>query len=72
MSRLEEIIQKHPAAYKAFTDDDADLMTLPEFYTDLYEYYLSSGEMPYGVAKARTGDPYNWIAERLDAHATGW
>lgn len=30
----------------------------------LYEHFTSNGEMPYGVAKARTGDPYNWIADR--------
>jgi len=35
-------------------------------YDALYDYYTSSGEMPYGVAKARTGDPYNWISYRLD------
>lgn len=35
-------------------------------YDALYDYYTSSGEMPYGVAKARTGDPYNWISFRLD------
>jgi hypothetical protein len=28
---------------------------------------MDSGEMPYGVAKARTGDPYNWITDRLSA-----
>jgi len=26
-------------------------------YEALYDYYLDHGEMPYGVAKARTGDP---------------
>ena len=31
----------------------------------LYDYYFLSGEMPYGVAKARTGDPDNWIADRF-------
>ena len=23
-------------------------------------------DMPYGVLKARSGDPYEWIANRLD------
>ena len=30
----------------------------------LTEYYAD--EMPYGVAKARDGDPDQWIFERLD------
>ncbi len=29
-----------------------------------YEYYLP--EMPYGTAKARDGDPYEWVAQKLD------
>ena len=28
-----------------------------EVYEDLYDYYANSGEMPYGVMKARTGTP---------------
>ena len=35
-------------------------------FADLYEYYYNNGEMPYGTAKARDGDPYEWIADRLD------
>ena len=33
---------------------------------DLYSYYLDSGEMPYGTAKARDGDPVEFIMDRLD------
>jgi hypothetical protein len=36
-------------------------------YTALYDYYLDSGEMPYGVAKAREGDPYDWISSQLES-----
>jgi hypothetical protein len=32
----------------------------------LYDYYVNKGEMPYGTAKARTGDPYEWVSDRLD------
>ncbi len=35
-------------------------------YDKLYEYFCNSGEMPYGIAKARTGDPDLWILERLE------
>jgi len=31
----------------------------------LYDHFASSGDMPYGVAKARTGDPDNWIADEM-------
>ena len=31
----------------------------------LFDYYMDSGEMPYGVMKARTGDPLNWISDRV-------
>jgi hypothetical protein len=30
-----------------------------------YEYYSNNGEMPYGVAKARTGDPYDWVDAKV-------
>ena len=36
-----------------------------EVYEDLYDYYANSGEMPYGIMKAREGDPDVWIIDRL-------
>ena len=36
-----------------------------EVYEDLYNYYANSGEMPYGVMKARTGMPDEWIIDRV-------
>jgi hypothetical protein len=36
-----------------------------DLYHALYDYYSDNGEMPYGTMKARTGDPYNWISDRL-------
>ncbi len=39
-----------------------------EAYGKLYEYFaFESCEMPYGIAKARTGDPDYWILEYLEA-----
>jgi Protein of unknwon function (DUF3008) len=35
-------------------------------YNTLFDYYSGNGEMPYGVQKARSGDPYEWISQRLD------
>ena len=38
-----------------------------ESYDKLYEYFaFESNEMPYGVAKARTGEPDIWILEYLE------
>jgi hypothetical protein len=36
-----------------------------DLYEALYDYYADAGEMPYGVAKARTGDPHQWVEERF-------
>ena len=36
-----------------------------DLYDALYDYYSANGEMPYGVQKARTGDPDEWVADRL-------
>ena len=49
---------------KQWLDGDIDFYALPQGTVDaLYEYY--SDEMPYGVAKARTGEPDEWIEDRL-------
>ena len=38
-----------------------------KLYDKLYQYYaFEIYEMPYGTAKARDGDPFNWITERID------
>jgi hypothetical protein len=29
------------------------------------EFTMTNGEMPYGVQKARTGDPYTWVSDWL-------
>ncbi len=34
-----------------------------DVYQRLFEHY--GEEIPYGIAKARTGDPYAWIERRL-------
>lgn len=35
-------------------------------YQALFDFYISVGEMPYGVAKARDGDPHSWIIDQLE------
>lgn len=58
------------ARHGIHTVDDLDqaLNLFSTAFDDLYEYYLNSGEMPYGVAKARTGDPGTWIYEQVAKH----
>jgi hypothetical protein len=61
---LQHILDRFPAEVKAF-EQGGDLED--NLYDALFDYYLSSGEMPYGTAKARTGDPYEWVTQRLVA-----
>jgi hypothetical protein len=46
--------------FEAGDELDSDL------YDALFDYYASRGDMPYGTMKARTGDPFEWITDRLD------
>ena len=60
---LQHIISKYKHEVKNFINGeelDSDL------YDALFDYYASSGEMPYGTMKARTGDPFEWITQRFD------
>lgn len=59
------IMAKHPEDV-AKMKQTGDLDSGSELYMDLYSYYLDSGEMPYGTAKARDGDPVEFIMDRLD------
>lgn len=36
-----------------------------DFYDEVYAYFVNNGDMPYGIAKARDGDPTEWIYEEL-------
>lgn len=37
-----------------------------DLYHALYDYYSDHGEMPYGVAKGRDGDPYEWVHMKFE------
>ena len=59
------VIQKYPQEWKKFLDT-GDLMDAPNIYEKLFVYFhFDRGEMPYSTAKARDGDPYVWIADKL-------
>jgi hypothetical protein len=45
------------ADFKQTGDMDEDL------FQALYDYYFD--DMPYGVKKAKSGDPYEWVADRF-------
>lgn len=40
-----------------------------ELFEILFQHY--EPEMPYGTAKARTGDPYEWIRRRIEQERGG-
>jgi hypothetical protein len=65
---LEHIVNRFKHETKTFlnTGEMSD-----NLYDALYDYYLDRGDMPYGVAKAREGDPYTWIAARFEADIDG-
>jgi hypothetical protein len=42
-----------------------------DLYEALFDYYSDAGEIPYGIAKARDGDPMEWVAANLQSHLSG-
>jgi hypothetical protein len=42
-----------------------------DLYEALFDYYSDAGEIPYGIAKARDGDPMEWVAANLQSHLAG-
>jgi len=63
---LDNILAKHRESFESVMRGESALYDHNEFFDELYEYYVNSGEMPYGIAKARDGDPDQWIQEELD------
>jgi hypothetical protein len=62
---VQSILAKHPKAAAALKQG-ADIMDFDDLYDDLYSYFADSGDMPYGIQKAREGDPYEWVQDTLD------
>jgi len=63
MTEIEEI-KEIIESFDVKSIDDIEVGT--DVYDELFGYYMESGEMPYGVMKARTGDPCEWICMRLE------
>lgn len=53
---------------RSWLEGDIDWYDMPQATQDaLYEHYtVTDPIMPYGIMKARTGDPDVWIANRLE------
>ena len=59
---MEHIISKFKHEVKNFlSGDELD----SDLYDALFDYYLDQGNIPYGVAKARTGDPFEWVSNKF-------
>ena len=63
---VQKILDQNAESYQAVLAGE-DLITFGKLYRELLSYYMSNGEMPYAVAKAREGDPEAWIMDRLDS-----
>jgi len=50
----------------AIEQDKKELDMESPLYDKLYNYFANSGDMPYGIQKARTGDPDAWILDHLN------
>jgi len=64
-SAVMDILAKHPAEYKELKDGES-LYDQEKLFDALFQHFSATGEMPYGTQKARDGDPYEWIEDKLD------
>ncbi|CAB4241826.1 hypothetical protein UFOVP71_364 [uncultured Caudovirales phage] len=64
---LQAILSQYADSYAEFKEG-GDIEDNQDFYDALYTYFADEvHEMPYGVQKARDGDPYAWITDRLNS-----
>lgn len=62
---IKDIIKGNEKKIKDFVTSKSKKMLPEKLWEEIYTYYSNSGDMPYGVQKARTGDPYQWVAKAL-------
>lgn len=65
---IEHILNRFKHEVKQF-EQGGDLAQ--DLYEALFDYYSDAGEIPYGIAKARDGDPMEWVASNLQSHLSG-
>jgi hypothetical protein len=66
-SILDIITPEELERLRGYVAGNGELYADELLFDKLYSYYVNSGEMPYGVAKARTGDPDIWILDQVQA-----
>ena len=66
LEKVKEIDRKHFGDVTRWVRGEIDPVKAlsQDFYYELYVLFLP--EMPYGVAKAREGDPDQWIMDELE------
>ena len=62
---VQKILDQNPESTREWLAGES-LITFGKLYRELLSYYMSKGEMPYDVAKAKSGDPEKWIMDRLN------
>ena len=60
---MQHIVNRFKHEVKNFVNGH-DLDT--DLYHALFDYYSDHGEIPYGIAKGRDGDPFEWVTQRFD------
>jgi len=69
MKTIDQILEKYPEEFHKIQNGDINLgVGNSPLMEELYEYFIDNGEMPYGVAKARTGDPDTWILNYIERY----
>ena len=63
---LDSILNKYPEEFKSVMMGQSMLYDHDKFFDELYDWFVNSGEMPYGIAKAREGDPDQFIQDYLE------
>jgi len=64
VNMLRKLIEKNKVAVEKFLADGTDLPY--DVYEEFFTYCCDENIMPYGVAKARTGDPYEFIYNLIE------
>lgn len=63
---LSLLTKKELATAKRIANGKAEIDNHLDLYNKLFDYYVfETDEMPYGTAKARTGDPMDWITDQI-------
>jgi hypothetical protein len=55
------------ALVESYIEDDDGRFIETKAYEKLFDYFCSTAEMPYDIAKCRTGEPDAWILNYLAA-----